>query len=43
MCWPLLPETLLPWRLIMVEFFLLFLVWLVVLFRWMFWGGDGWS
>jgi len=27
----------------MVEFFVLFLVWLVVLFRWMFWGGDGWS
>jgi len=27
----------------MVEFMLLFLIWLVVLFRWMFWGGDGWS
>jgi len=27
----------------MVEFMLLFLIWLVVLFRWMFWGGDGLS
>ncbi len=32
-----------PRRPPVLELFLLFLVWLVVLFRWMFWGGDGWS
>jgi len=26
-----------------VEFLLLFVVWIFVLFRWMFRGGDGWS